>query len=174
MPTHVSRIAARRMRLRAGKEREKEETGAIHSLLSFSGEEGGGGGDGEERKTRARDQKSVCDRARAPRHQVLHRTLTLRYRRRRLAATTLSHFGLSHLFRRTLSPCALCLLKSPLAPFARSPCRLLRPREIVASRNICVSTCMPGLSSCPSTTNPIQLTIVGEHLLPAIIFVLLS
>lgn len=32
---------------------------------------------------------------------VLHRTLTLRYRR--LAATTLSRFGLSHLFRSTLS-----------------------------------------------------------------------
>lgn len=51
----------------------------------------------------SRTIRNACAAARAF-APVLHRTLTLRYRRR-LAATTLSHFGLSHLFRRTLSPC---------------------------------------------------------------------
>lgn len=44
---------------------------------------------------------------------VLHRTLTLRYRR--LAATTLSRFGLSHLFRSTLS------VRRLLKPLSRGP-----------------------------------------------------
>lgn len=98
---------------------------------------------GQERNVRALGRERVCERVRAL-APVLHRTLTLRYRRRRLPATALSHFGLSHLFRRTLSfslPISLVLpvcvsLSHRSLPFRSSA------REIVAvvprARSLCL------------------------------------
>lgn len=134
LPTHVSRTA-QRTRLRVGKERER---GKSNPFSSRSRE-----GEGEEEEgVEERDTRTIRKAyANALEYltPVLHRTLTLRYRWRRLAATTLSHFGLSYLFRCTYLP-ALCLLKSPLVrSLALVP--VIEAREIVASLAY-ISTCL--------------------------------
>lgn len=80
--------------------REKKEVALLGIDVSSRWSDTGWKGEGEGKRSwliRKACVHDVLERLAA----VLHRTLTLRYRR--LAATTLSRFGLSHLFRSTLS-----------------------------------------------------------------------
>lgn len=133
-PSTISR-AARRTRLRARRERGRKRKRERSVLVSFArdGEgvrRGRGGGWVGEKRDRSRGQKSVCEvRTRSSASPpVLHRTLTLRYRRRRLAATTAISFRLIALVSPYLiSPRCVSLSHRSLArSFARSRADYLR------------------------------------------------
>lgn len=91
LPTYRERCRTRERDRDRWRERERER--AVHSFSHSHFQE-------RESDVRAIRKAYANARVLAP---VLHRTLTLRYRRRP-ATTTLSRFGLSHLFHCTLSP----------------------------------------------------------------------